>query len=435
MVTESLAVAGGVIAVLLCLSAFFSASEIAIFSLDRHRAAESNDDPRAAALARLREDPHRLLVTILVGNNLVNISMASLATATLAVVYGPGAGVTIATAGMSVLILVFGEIAPKSYGVANADRLALRVARPIVALQYLLYPLVVVFETVVDVINRLAGTESADAPELTRAELTRLVATGERVGAIDRREREMVEGIFGLGETTVREVMVPRHNVVAVDAETPLGEIVGVGAEARVSRVPVHRGDLDDTVGVVDIRDAERALREDLSLDDVLQPTLAVPDSRRVDALLAEMQAERLSLVTVVDEYGEVEGIVTVEDIVEEIVGDVFEVGEERFLNHTDDGLLVKGEVTVGEVNDVLGTALPRGPTYETVAGLINAELGRLGEAGDSVALPEAGASLTVEAVERNRIRTVRVRRIDGPVEGEDGDDGAARDDAAGAVE
>ncbi|TQQ81344.1 HlyC/CorC family transporter [Halonotius terrestris] len=423
MVTDSLAVVAGVIALLLGLSAFFSASEIAVFSLERHRLSALRDgsDSRGNLLARLRDDPHRLLVTILVGNNLVNISMASLATVAMVGVFGAGAGVTVATAVMSVLILVIGEIAPKSYGVANAERTALRVARPLGAIQRVLYPVVAVFEWIATRINKLTGSDNADRPELTRIELERLIATGERVGAIDTAERAMVEAIFEFGETSAREVMVPRPNVVAVDRDTPLAEIVGRCADERTTRVPVYEDNLDHVVGVVDIRDAERALREGLTLDDVLISPLIVPDSQRIDTLLTEMQAERHPMAVVVDEYGEMEGVVTIEDILEEIVGDIFEVGEERFVRATTDGLVVKGEVTVGEINDILGVALPRHGDYETVAGLINAELGRLGEVDDTVAFPDVGITLSVEAVERNRIRRVRVSR-DGVETGETDD-------------
>ncbi|MFC6615134.1 hemolysin family protein [Halopenitus salinus] len=417
MITDSIGVAAGIIAILLCVSAFFSASEIAIFSLERHRVAalSAGTDPDGPVLARLRDDPHRLLVTILVGNNVVNITMASLATATLAAAYGPGAGVTIATAVMSVLILVVGEIAPKSYGVANAERIALAVARPIAFVERVLSPVVTVFEGVVSVVERVTGSPTATPPGLTRAELERLVATGERVGAIDERERRMVEGVFDLDETSVREILVPRPNVVAVDRETPLEEIVGLCASERLTRVPVYEGSLDHVVGFVDVRDAERAIREGLDLDDVLREVVVVPDSQRVDVLLAELQTRRIPLAVVVDEYGETEGIATIEDVLEEIVGDIAEVGEKRSLRHTDDGLLVNGEVTVGEVTDVLelDVALPRDGEYETVAGLVNARLGRVGEPGDRVEFPDSGVSIAVETTDGNRVRTVRVRRTD----------------------
>jgi CBS domain containing-hemolysin-like protein len=426
----------GAIAVLLLLSAFFSGSEIAVFSLERHRLSAlletANGDPRARVLQRLREDPHRLLVTILVGNNLVNIAMASIASVLLAAALSPEVAIVATTFGVSALVLVFGEITPKSYGVANAERLALRVAGPISTVERLLFPLVFVFDGVSRGLNRLTGGgQDIERPYVTREEIEALLKTGERVGAIDEAEHEMVEGVFDLGSTTAREVMVPRVNLVAVDVESPLDEVIEVCATNRLTRVPVYQGTLDTVVGIADIRDAERALREGNDLDDILLPTLQVPEGREIDDLLAEMQAERVTMVIVRDEFGETEGILTVEDILEEIVGEIFEVGEERLIRPTTDGLLVRGEVTVGEVNDVLGVDLPTEGEFETVAGLVNAELGRIGDVGDRVVV--ADVALDVERVDGHRIRRIRVRPgLPGGADGADADATDAESSGAG---
>jgi CBS domain containing-hemolysin-like protein len=448
----SVVVGAVTIALLLAVSAFFSSSEIAVFSLERHQLsvlleAGGDVDPRARVLQRLREDPHRLLVTILVGNNVVNIAMASIASVLLAATLSPGAAVVATTLGVSALVLVFGEITPKSYGVANAERLALRVAGPLSTAERLLLPLVVVFDAVSRGLNRFTGGGSdIERPYVTREEIEALLKTGERIGAIDEAEHEMVEGVFDLGSTTAREVMVPRVDLVAVDAEAPLETVIEVCATNRLTRVPVYQGTLDHVVGIADIRDAERARREGRSLDEVLLPTLQVPEGREIDDLLAEMQRERVTMVIVRDEFGETEGILTVEDILEEIVGEIFEVGEERLIRPTTDGLVVRGEVTVGEVNDVLGVDLTTEGEFETVAGLINAELGRIGDVGDRVVVDDV--ALDVERVDGHRIRRVRVRPEfegeDGAADGEDdrreatdatdGHAGAGADDGGAAT-
>jgi CBS domain containing-hemolysin-like protein len=258
--------------------------------------------------------------------------------------------------------------------------------------------------------------------------------TGEAAGTIAEAEREMVQGVFELGDTVAREVMVPRVDVVGVEADAPLEEVLRVCAENRLTRVPVYEGTLDHVVGIADIRDVERAVQQGLALDEVLLPTLQVPDSRDIDDLLAEMQERRITMSIVRDEFGETEGIVTVEDILEEIVGEIFEVGEERFVRPTSDGIMVKGEVTLGEVNDVLDVDLPRDGEFETVAGLINDTLGRIGDVGDDIEVN--GVRLTVEGVDGHRIRRVRVRPLeaDGEADGETPDDaephpGVAPDD------
>jgi CBS domain containing-hemolysin-like protein len=404
------------VVVLLGLSAFFSASEIAIFSLERHRlsALRSSADPRADTLGRLRENPHRLLVTILVGNNVVNIAMASIATLVLTRLLGPGPGVAASTLGMSFLVLVVGEITPKSYGVANSESLSLSVAGTIARVQQVLYPVVVVFDTLSRGINRLTGgRQEIEKPYVTREQIEDLLETGERVGDIAESEREMVQGVFDLSNTRAKEIMVPRVNVVAMDVSSSLESVLDTCADQRVTRLPVYDGTLDRVVGIADIRDVERAIRQGLSLDDVLTEALQVPDTIEIDDLLSEMQAERVSMAIVRDEFGEVEGVLTVEDILEEIVGEIFEVGEERLIRPTADGLLVKGEATVDEVNDALGTEIPTAGDFETVAGLVNAELGRLGDVGDRIEVD--GVQFTVESIDGTRIRRVRVRRRPGP--------------------
>jgi CBS domain containing-hemolysin-like protein len=407
-------VTAGAVAVVLLLaaSAFFSATEIAVFSLERHRLPELLDraetDPGAAALGRLRENPHRLLVTILVGNNVVNVALAGVSTLVLADLLGPGLGLLAATALASSLVLLFGEISPKAYGVANAESVSLAVARPLAVVQFVLSPLVVLFDALSRGVNRLTGGDrDIERPYVTREDIAALLRTGEEAGTIAEEERDMVEAVFDLSSTTAREVMVPRADVVAVDVTTPLEEVLGVCATHRLTRLPVYEDSLEHVRGVADIRDVERATREGLTLEDVLGETLQVPDTREIDDLLTEMQRQRIPLVVVRDEFGEFEGILTVEDILEQIVGDIVEVGEERLLRPTDEGLIVRGEVLVDEVNDALGLDLPTAGGFETVAGLVNHELGRIGTAGDVVHV--GGATLTVESVSGNRVRRVEV--------------------------
>jgi CBS domain containing-hemolysin-like protein len=327
---------------------------------------------------------------------------------------------------MSFLVLIVGEITPKSYGVANSESLSLSVAGTIARVQQVLYPVVVVFDVLSRGINRLTGGgQEIEKPYVTREQIEDLLETGERAGDIAESEREMVQGVFDLSHTRAKEIMVPRVNVVAVDVTSSLESVLDTCADRRVTRLPVYDGTLDRIVGIADIRDVERAIRQELSLREIVTEPLQVPDTIEIDDLLSEMQAERVSMAVVRDEFGEMEGVLTVEDILEEIVGEIFEVGEERLIRPTADGLLVKGEATVDEVNDALGTEVPTAGDFETVAGLVNAELGRLGDVGDRIEID--GVELTVESVDGTRIRRVRVRRSSEPPR----DTGA--DDPAGA--
>jgi CBS domain containing-hemolysin-like protein len=431
---------GGLVAsvALLAVSAFFSGSEIAVFSLEQHRVDSLRETGGAGALlARLREDPHRLLVTLLVGNTVVNVALATLASALATAALGTGPGAVVAAVTTSVAVLLFGEILPKSYGVANAESASLAVAGPLRVVQFALAPVVWVFDGLAGAFNRVTGGErDIEAPYVTREEFETLLESGEFDDAIGETERDMVQGVFELGSTRAREVMVPRADVVAVDVSTPVEEVLDVCSRERFTRLPVYEETLDRVVGIADVRDVQRARREGRALRDVLLPAVQVPDTREIDDLLAEMQAERVPMVVVRDEFGETEGIITVEDILEEIVGEIFEVGEERLIRSTPEGLLVNGEVTVGEVNDALDVDLPREGEYETVAGLINAELGRIGDVGDRVIVD--GVVLVVERVDGNRIRRVSVRRTsdedagDGPADGGGPDDGGPDRDGTG---
>jgi CBS domain containing-hemolysin-like protein len=396
---------------LMLLSAFFSSSEIAMFSLERHRieSLAKEDEASAVTLRKLRENPHRLLVTILVGNNVVNIAMTSIATALFAIYVSGGAAVFLTTVVISVLVLLFGESAPKSYAVENTEKWALRIARPLQASQYIMYPAVVFFDYLTRVVNRFTGGRSdIETSYVTRDEIEGILRTGEAEGVIEEDEREMIQSVFRFTNTIAKEVMVPRLDMVSVSADASLEEVLEVCVENDVTRVPVYKDNLDNIIGIVDIRDIVPALETDTTPEDIVEPTLHVPETKEIDDLLQELQEERIQLAIVIDEFGSTKGLVTVEDIVEEIVGEIFETEEEEPIERMDDHtIIVKGEVNVDEVNDELGIELPEEGEFETVAGFIYNRMGRLVEEGESVR--HDNVTLTVEETENTRILRVRV--------------------------
>ncbi len=409
---EPIVVAGvAAVGLLMVLSAFFSSSEIAMFSLERHRidSLAEGDGRRAATLKKLRDNPHRLLVTILVGNNVVNIAMTSIATALFAFYFSDAVAVALTTFVISFLVLVLGESAPKSYAVENTESWALRIARPLQFSQYVMYPAVVFFDRLTRVVNRFTGGRSdIESTYVTRDEIEGILRTGEAEGVIDEDEREMIQSVFRFTNTIAKEVMVPRLDMVSVSADTSLEEVLDVCVENDVTRVPVHRKNLDNIVGIVDIRDIVPALDTDATPEDIVEPTLHVPETKEIDDLLQELQDERIHLAIVIDEFGSTKGLVTVEDIVEEIVGEIFETEEEVPIERIDDNtIIVKGEVNVDEVNDELGIELPEEGEFETVAGFIYNRMGRLVEEGEVVRYEDV--VLTVEETENTRILRVRV--------------------------
>ena len=406
-----------VILLLIALSGFVSSSEIAMFSLAKHRIDSMVEEgvPGSRAVAAMKEDPHRLLVTILVGNNLVNIAMSSIATGLLAMYLSQGEAVAVATFGITALVLLFGESAPKSYAVEHTESWAVTVARPLKLAEMVLYPLVVFFDYLTRVVNRVTGGRSAiESSYVTRDEIQNMIRTGEREGVIEEDEREMLQRIFRFNNTIAKEVMTPRLDMTAVAKDAPLEEAIETCVQSGHVRLPVYEGSLDHVIGVVHLRDLIRDNNygehpdDGLDLEDLVQPTLHVPESKNVDELLTEMQEDRTQLAIVIDEFGTTEGLVTMEDMIEEIVGDILEGEEEEPIEFvSEDEAVVRGEVNIDEVNDALDIDLPEGEEFETIAGFIFNRAGRLVEQGEEIIYD--GITIQVEQVENTRIMEARI--------------------------
>ncbi|SFS11510.1 Hemolysin, contains CBS domains [Halomicrobium zhouii] len=429
-IPDSLVIAGGtaVIVVLIGLSAFFSSSEIAMFSLPSHRLEALVEDGKhgARTLERLKSDPHRLLVTILVGNNLVNIAMSSIATGLLAYLLGnQGLAVAISTFGITAVVLLFGESAPKSYAVENTESWALRIARPLKLAETVLLPLIVLFDYLTRQVNRITGGRAAiETSYVTREEIQDIIETGEREGVLDEEEREMLQRTLRFNNTIAKEVMTPRLDMDAISTEASVDEAIEECINGGHARLPVYEGSLDNVIGIVHILDLVRdrtygEADRDVDLEDLIEPTLHVPESKNVDDLLTEMRSERLHMVIVIDEFGTAEGLVTMEDLTEEIVGEILEGEEEVPIEFvSEDVAVVKGEVNIEEVNEALGIDLPEGEEFETIAGFIFNRAGRLVEAGETIEYD--GVEIRVERVENTRIMKARLRRLEPEdVEGE----------------
>ncbi|SEK91410.1 hemolysin family protein [Haloferax larsenii] len=418
------------IIVLIGLSAFFSSSEIAMFSLAKHRVDSMVEEgvPGAKRVKALKDDPHRLLVTILVGNNIANIAMSSISTGLLVFVgFQQGEAVAIATFGITAIVLLFGESAPKSYAVENTESWSLRIARPLKYAELLLLPLVVFFDYLTRVINKVTGGQTAiETTYVTRDEIQNLIETGEREGVIEEEEREMLDRIFRFNSTIAKEVMTPRLDMTAVSKDATIDEAIETCVQADHERVPVYDGNLDNVIGIVNIRNLVREKyygERGISLADIVSPTLHVPESKNVDELMAEMQDTRMQMVIVIDEFGTTEGLITLEDMVEEIVGDILEGDEEEpFEEVDDDTFLVRGEVNIDEVNEILGIELPEGEEFETLAGFIFNRAGRLVEEGEEITYDDI--VIRIEQVDNTRIMKARMQtNVGGTDDADDIDD------------
>jgi len=435
-VTDATVTIAGSIAILVLigLSAFFSSSEIAMFSLAKHRVEALVEDgvPEAEAVRELKSDPHRLLITILVGNNIVNIAMSSIATGLFAIYLSQGEAVLAATFGITTLVLLFGESAPKSYAVENTESWALRIARPLRYSELVLMPLVIVFDYLTRIINRVTGGRSAiETTYVTRDEIQNMIQTGEREGVIEEEEREMLQRIFRFNRTIAKEVMTPRLDMTAVPKDADIDEAIETCVQSDHERIPVYEGNLDNIIGVVTLRDLIREQHYgegDGDLTDVVQPTLHVPESKNVDELLEEIQENRMRMVIVIDEFGTTEGLITLEDMVEEIVGDILEGDEEEPFEFLDDDVvIVRGEVNIDEVNEVLDLDLPEGEEFETLAGFVFNRAGRLVEEGETIDYD--GVTIRIEQVDNTRIMSARITIHD------EGDGEGAPEEAEAEVE
>ena len=403
----------GIILLLIVGSGFFSSSEIAMFSLSPYQIDAMVEEGKrgAEAIAALKEDPHRLLVTILVGNNLVNITMSSVSTTIVGFYFDAGTAVLVSSLGITSMVLLFGESAPKSYAVDNTDKWARTVARPLTVVGKLLWPLITVFYYLTRVVNSVTpGSRSLESSYVSRDEIRNMVKTGEREGILDEEQRQMIQRTLRFQDTVAKEVMTPRLDVEAISGDMGVNDAIEACMASGHARLPVYEGSLDNIVGVFNMRELDRDADSgtDRTASEVATPIPPVPESKNVDELLSEMRENRVQMVLVVDEFGATEGVITMEDVVEQIVGEILEGDEDRPIEVVDDAeILVRGTVNIEEVNEALDITLPEREEFETIAGFIFNRAGRLVEEGESFEYD--GVALRPERVDNTRIQQVRV--------------------------
>jgi len=398
----------------LAASALLAGAEAAYFSLSRHGTARLEDQEAAGGppLGRLLEKPHDLLITILVGITLVNIASAALATSVATQLFGPR-GVGIAIAAMIFLLVVFGEVLPMTLAVDSPRRFGRIAAWPVLALASVLTPVRAVLGAFTTLISRAVAREDTPQTAITEAELRTLVEVGHREGVVERGEREMIHGVFELGDTTVWDVMRPRTDIFGVDVRITPDRLLTELREHLHHRVPVYDGSLDFIVGILwtmDLLPYYRGLPSDFDLRRHLLPPYFVPQTKRADALLREFQAKKLRMAIVVDEYGGTAGLVTLEDILEEVVGEIrdeFET-DERLVHRIDERTYrVAAKVPIADFNALTGLTISD-ENFDTVGGWVLDLFGRVPHRGESV--EAGGVRITVEKVHRTRILEVLVR-------------------------
>lgn len=406
--------------ILFILSAFFSAAETALTSLSRIRVGRMVEQklPGARLVKELKEKPSEFLSTILIGNNLVNIAAAALATSITIKFFiargwdGVGAAVGVATGVMTFLILVFGEIIPKTVALRSAAGISLVISPIIFGLQVILRPIAYFIGLITrPFIFLLGGKAPERGPFITEEEIKLILAAGEREGVIEEEEREMITSIFEFGETVVREVMTPRPDITAAEVNQPLESIVKTIMESGHSRIPIYEGNLDNILGVIYAKDLLKP-EEGVNIRDLLRPAIFIPESKKVADLLHEMQSARTHLAVIVDEYGMTSGLVTLEDLIEEIVGEIhdeFEREEKKVVKVDENTALVDAALTISDANDLLEINLPE-KEYDTLAGFVFGQLGKIPAVGDVVRYDNL--VISVERIHRRRITRVKVVKL-----------------------
>jgi putative hemolysin len=404
------------LAIALLLSAFFSSSETAFISLQRIRLRhmERTGVRGVSRVRRLADQSDRTLVTILIGNNLVNTAAAALGTVIAAAVLGAEAAVLAATIAITILLLIFGEITPKTVALRHSERLALLYAIPLDFLAHLFSPLTALLSRLASAVAAMAGSSPARTA-ISRDEIRTVIMMGEETGVLEREETEILRSALQLRNTVVREVMVPRVEVVGIEANQTVESVARAVADKGHTWMPVYEGDLDHIVGIVHAKTVlvrYLAGEKDRPASLIMRPALFTTETKKVPSLLEEMREQQTQMAIVIDEYSGTSGIVTLEDLLEELVGEITsEYGTERKLVRSigEREAVVEGAISIDDLNEAFGVDLPA-EGVDTLGGFVSQQLGRIPASGDHFTYQDL--QFSVLSVRARRVGTVRIERI-----------------------
>jgi len=404
------------IVIALIFAALAASAETSLTSISRVRLRSLVDQkvPQAIVIERLHQDPNSYLSTILIVNTVAIIVASSAATLLALHLYQERVPEWLVSLVLSLIVLVLCEITPKTLALQRSERVALRMARLVAAATFVMRPIVFVLTGITRLILlMLGGKAQVRGPFVTEEELKLLVSVGEEEGVLEEEEREMIHGIFEMGDMRVREVMVPRTDLVAIEANEPAEKAVELVVKHGHTRIPVYEGSLDHIIGVLYAKDLLRAVvrGEPKTLREIARKPYFTPQSHLVQDVLRDLRKNRVHMAIVVDEYGGTAGVVTIEDILEEIVGpiqDEYDIGEEdeiQFISPNE--VVLDGRVSVDDVNELLKLQIAA-DNYDTIGGYVLNQLGAAPKVGATLKL--GNSELRVEAVQGTRIRKVRIK-------------------------
>lgn len=400
--------------ILLIGSGFFSASETALMSLSRIRIRHMQEEgvKGAKLVGKLTEDSGKLLSSILVGNNVVNIAATSISTSLFITLLGTQ-GVAVATAFMTILVLIFGEITPKTIAANNSEKIAILVSKPIKIIILILTPVVWVFNIITNIIFKLFGIKSKSGqPYITEEELRTMVNVSQEEGVLEIEERQIINNVFQFGDMQAKEAMVQRLDMVCINADDGYKEIISLFKEEQFSRMPVYEESADDIIGIVNIKDIIFLDEDEISKFDIrnyVREAFFTYEFKKITELLEEMKKDKSQMAIVVDEYGGTAGLITIEDLVEEIVGEIedeYDEDESDIEVIKEDEYIIDGSKKISEVNELIGTNL-ESEEFDSIGGFIIGHLKRLPEEHEVIEVE--GVKLCIESLDKNRIKKIRV--------------------------
>jgi CBS domain containing-hemolysin-like protein len=417
-----------ILLILLLLSAFFSSAETALTTVNKIRIRTLVDEgsKRARKVLAITEDSGKMLSAILIGNNIVNLSAASLTTS-LAYSFG-GSMVAAASGILTVLILLFGEITPKTMATIHSEKMALLYAPVISIFMKIMTPFIFIINGLsIGILFLLRVDPNARQTAMTETELRTIVDVSHEDGVIESDEREMINNVFDLGDARAKDVMVPRVHVTFADINSTYNELIGIFREDKYTRLPVFRDTTDNVVGTINMKDL--LLYDNTKgfhIEDILREAYFTYEYKSISELLVEMRQASFNIAIVLDEYGETAGLITLEDILEEIVGEIhdeYDENEEDFIQEIDEReYIVEGSINLDDLNDRLDLDL-NSDEYDSLGGFIIERLDRLPETGDTLDT-EDGIHMVVEKLDKNRIELVHLYLPEAlPEDGEDAAD------------
>ena len=401
---------------LLLLSGFFSSAETALFSISHTRARHMAKDSKRShqLIKRMKDDPHKLLSTILIGNNVVNVAASAIATS-LAIRLSTNYAVGLSTGVMTFMILVFGEVIPKSFATRNNILIAKLTILPIYWMSILFYPVILFLNFIPRITGKMSKTPSA-----TEEELITFVEVVEEQGEIKEEEREMIHNVFELDDTSASEIMTPRADMFVVDADVPL-DLKAI-ADSGFTRIPVIEGDIDHVVGILNIKDIfmhQATSETPVNVRSIMRPPYFVPENKKLDRMLHQFKARKNHMAIIIDEHGGVSGLITLEDALEELVGEIRDETdreEPHIISKKAKEWMVLGKSEIEEVNEKIGMRIPETKEYDTFSGFILDKIGRIPEEDEVFTIGDH--KVVVMEMDGNRIKRYLVQALSSKADG-----------------